>query len=117
MSLYATVLLEVLRVVTALVVGVSTIGGIWDAVRGLRAKRAARRHIAEQHDTMLASLIEQARRRSLKDSEIERARARIQRYINDLPDDEAALVGKGLSQLSKSSERRYVQELLGVRSV
>lgn len=112
MALAINFFVDAIKILTLIAAGLSTFKGLRDTILGLQAKRDLRRVIAAKHDTMLASFAEKAAKKKLNDSEIERAKHRIEQYLAEIPTDRAAEARRGLTQQNKKSERRYVQDII-----
>lgn len=53
-----------------------------------------------------------ASKRALKYDEVQVARERIRDLLEEMPPRQAAIVERGISQASKSGERRFIEEMI-----
>jgi hypothetical protein len=108
-------LLEVIVVATLVAAAATITRSIWEAVSGLRAKRAAQEVIARRtaSDEQLRRVVKQFGQGRPADALVEVAAETIRESLkNELSKTELRRVGQGLNQSNKSGERRYIEALL-----
>ncbi len=112
-------LAEVIPAATLIVAAATVTRTIWEAARGLLAKRKARKVIALQaaSNEQLRNVVQQFGERRPADAEIEAAAKTIGESLKgQLSEPQLRRISQGLNQSNKSGERRYIEDLISAVS-
>ncbi|MBB3394188.1 MULTISPECIES: hypothetical protein [unclassified Rhizobium] len=112
MSFAYPIIFNLIEALSALVVGTSAVKGVVDSAKALRSKGLAKRYLQSKGDRRLLYLAKIASKRALKYDEVQVARERIRDLLEEMPPRQAAIVERGISQASKSGERRFIEEMI-----
>ncbi|MBV9393944.1 MAG: hypothetical protein JOZ84_05985 [Methylobacteriaceae bacterium] len=101
---------EVLTAAAAVAVVSSVVKEAAHAIFGLLAKRTAKQLLKENVE--LVNSLTPYTHGDLNDPELSQVKEKLLKSLELLPEREKGLVTQGLTQRSKSGERRYIEELI-----